>query len=98
MVLLKFTSPHWDPHAKTMGYFHLADVWVSGQEVHVEGDGSVFSTTIPVVEPESGVRLTFEEDPERWARSLPTAYRSGDLLVSAIVYEHAGMPVPGALA
>lgn len=98
MVLLKFAAPVWDPTAKTMEYRNLADVWVSGQEVHVEGDGSVFSVSIPVVEPESGERLTFEADPERWARALPTAYRSGDLVVRAIVYEHADMPARAAHA
>jgi hypothetical protein len=98
VVLLKFASPHWDSLAQTMEYQHVADVWVNGHEVHVEGDGSVFSTSIPVVEPESGERLTFEANPERWARALPTAYRSGDLLVSAIVYEHAGVPAPAAHA
>ena len=92
MVYLKFASPHWDPVLKRMDFQHLADVWVNGQDVHVEGDGSVFSTSVPVVEPESGERLTFEADPERWARALPTAYRSGDLLVSVIVRDYAGMP------
>ena len=92
MVYLKFASPHWDPVLQRMDFQHLADVWVNGQDVHIEGDGSVFSTSIPVVEPESGERLTFEADPERWARALPTAYRSGDLLVSVIVRDYAGMP------
>ena len=95
-MFLKFATPLWDSLAQTMEYQHVADVWVNGQEVHVEGDSSVFSTSIPVVEPESGERLTFEADPERWARALPTAYRSGDLLVSAMVYEYAGVPVPAA--
>jgi hypothetical protein len=87
-----------EPPPTEDGFLHLADVWVNGREVHVEGDGSVFSTSIPVVEPESGERLTFDADPERWAKALPTAYRSGDLLVSVLVGDYAGMPAREARA
>ena|SRR2546430_8973001 len=92
MVSLKFAIPRWDPDARRMEYRPVAEVWVNGPAVHIEGDASVFDTAIPLIEPGTGERLTFEPDPERWARALPSAYRSGQLEVTAFV--HADSPVP----
>ena len=33
---------------------------------------------------ESGQTATFDADPERWARNLPNAFRSGDLVCEVI--------------
>ncbi|MDE3102667.1 MAG: hypothetical protein KGJ98_10580 [Chloroflexota bacterium] len=84
MVHLSFAAPEWNETEHNLVFRHVADVWVAGRDVHVEGDASVFSTNIRVVEPETGALLTFDSDPERWARALPTAYRSGDLEVTAL--------------
>ena len=35
---------------------------------------------IEVVDVDTGQTLTFDADPERWARNLPQAFRSGDLV------------------
>ena len=61
----------------------LAVVIIHGHEVHIDGDERYFDTGVPVVDPETGHRLTFEEDPELWAKNLSYAYRSGDIEVSA---------------
>lgn len=85
MIRLTFASPQWNAGEGRIEFRRVADVWISGQEVHVEGDPSVFSTDVRVVEPQTGALLTFDADPERWARALPTAYRAGDLEVTALV-------------
>lgn len=36
---------------------------------------------IPALDPETGERVESKEDPVRWARLLPLAIRSGDLVV-----------------
>jgi hypothetical protein len=35
---------------------------------------------IEVLDIESGQTVTYDADPERWARNLPQAFRSGDLV------------------
>lgn len=89
MVKLSFVEPVWDPDAKRMEYRTLADVVIDGdaRTIQIVGDASVFSTEIPVIEPDTGARLTFAEHGERWARALPTAYRTGDLLVHVVAVE-----------
>ncbi len=89
MVKLSFVEPVWDPDAKRMEYRLLADVVIDAdaRSIQIVGDASVFSTDIPVVEPDTGERLTFAEHGERWARALPTAYRAGDLLVRVVGVE-----------
>ena len=62
--------------------FHLeVTVRVEGKEAGIAGNADYFSEDIPLVDPETGARLTFQSDPERWARNLPQAYRAGDIVV-----------------
>ena len=39
---------------------------------------------IEVIDLESGQSVTFDADPERWARNLPNSFRSGDLVCELI--------------
>lgn len=60
----------------------LAQFAVDGDGIHAEaGERTNVVATIPVIDPESGERVLSEEDPVRWARLLPLAFRSGDLAV-----------------
>jgi hypothetical protein len=69
---------------------------VEGHELDVvSSDPSWLDVDIPVVDAETGRSLGFEDDPEGWARRLPDAYRSGDLV--AVIVE-AGTPVQAAAA
>ncbi|HKZ15740.1 MAG TPA: hypothetical protein VJL81_18030 [Solirubrobacterales bacterium] len=59
----------------------LAQFSVDEAGIHPEaGDRCDVIAAIPVVDPETGDRLTSEADPLRWARLLPQALRSGDLV------------------
>lgn len=48
----------------------------------VSGDRSWLDLEIPILDAETGRSLRFEDDPEAWARRLPDAYRSGDVVVT----------------
>lgn len=56
-----------------------AEVRVDGREIEVIGDRSWVDFDIPIVDPETGQSVRFEDDPETWARHLPDAYRTGDV-------------------
>jgi hypothetical protein len=47
----------------------------------VSGDRGVVDFTMPVVSLRTHDQVSFEDDPEEWARSLPTAFRTGDVMV-----------------
>lgn len=59
----------------------LAQFSADESGIHREAGGRVdVIAAIPVVDPETGDRLTSTDDPVRWAQLLPQALRSGDLV------------------
>jgi len=67
--------------------------WQPLGDLIVEDDGSHHGERIErfglrkaLLDPETRSRVLFTEEPERWVRLLPTAYRTGDLTV-AILYD-----------
>lgn len=59
----------------------VAVLRVDGTHFEVEGDQDFAEVRdIEVLDVESGQTVTYDADPERWARNLPHAFRSGDLV------------------
>ena len=59
----------------------VATLYVEGTQLHLDGDQSFTEVRdIEVLDLDSGQTVTFDADPERWARNLPQAFRSGDLV------------------
>ena len=70
----------------------VASLQIDGTHVEIHGDPDFAEVRdIEVLDVETGQSVTFDADPERWARNLPQAFRSGDL-VCAIVSDSAGAP------
>lgn len=62
----------------------IAELLADRNEVTISGrHADWINLDISIVDPESAERVTRGVDPERWARLLPLAYRSGDLNVDA---------------
>jgi hypothetical protein len=56
-------------------------VRVGGAHFEIEGDQDFGETRdIEVLDVATGQSVTFDADPERWARNLPQALRNGDLV------------------
>jgi hypothetical protein len=68
-------EPEWHP---------LVRLRVDLHDFQVEGDGKVLDFDMPVVSLRTGDQVRFEDDHEEWARSLPTAYRTGDVIVNVL--------------
>jgi hypothetical protein len=62
----------------------LARLRVDGVDVRVEGDERSIDFGMPVASLRTGERLRFEDDREEWARSLQTAFRTGDVIVRVL--------------
>jgi hypothetical protein len=79
MVEIQFTVPN--RHHGDLEWEVVATVRIDGLRLEVEGDQDFAEVRdIEVLDVETGQSLTFDADPERWARNLPQAFRSGDLV------------------
>jgi hypothetical protein len=68
----------------------VATLRIDGTHMELDGDQDFIEVRdIEVLDVETGQSVTFDADPERWARNLPQAFRSGDL-VCEVVGESAG--------
>lgn len=55
-----------------------------GRPPEIKGDPALLDLHMPVVSLRSGDSIRFDDAPEDWARSLPLAYRAGDLIAAVI--------------
>lgn len=79
MIEIQFTVPN--RHHGDLEWAVVATLRVDGFHLEVEGDQEFAEVRdIEVLDIETGQSLTFDADPERWARNLPQAFRSGDLV------------------
>jgi hypothetical protein len=84
MVRVTFSAPHYDSQRKAVDYVVQAELIVDGHEHSSTGEVRWIDLSIPVIDPATGRQLVFEDDPEAWARLLPTAYRSGDIVLEVV--------------
>lgn|SRR6185295_4048477 len=86
MIHLRFTTASFDRDANEWQKTVHAELFAEGDhDLRVEGpDAEWIDVDLAVIEPESGDRLTREDGAERWARALPTAFRSGHLAVEEV--------------
>jgi hypothetical protein len=79
MIEITFSVPR--RHGGHVEWEVVATLYVEGTQLHIEGDQSFAEVRdIEVLDLDSGQTVTFDADPERWARNLPQAFRSGDLV------------------
>ena len=73
-----------DQHGDEVAWEPLAHLRVDGDDYEVDDDQGVIDLRIALVSLRTGTEVRFEDDHEEWARSLPTAFRSGDLIVRVL--------------
>jgi len=94
MLEVEIRTPLYDEEAGQVKWRVLALVRADGDDLTIyrQDESEVISTEMPVIDAATGSRVTAAEDPERWVRNLPDAYRSGDLV--AIVLTDTDAPAP----
>jgi hypothetical protein len=79
MIEITFTAPR--RHDGVFEWELIAVLHIAGTHLEVEGDQDFAEVgDIELLDVNTGQTVTFDADPERWARNLPQAFRSGDLL------------------
>jgi hypothetical protein len=82
MIEVHITTYEFDPDHESWVEVPVAELVADGQEVTLSGPHADWiSLDISIVDPETGERITRDDDVERWARLLPFAYRNGDLSI-----------------
>jgi hypothetical protein len=77
----------------------VATLRIDGTHMELEGDPDFIDVRdIEVLDVETGQSVTFDADPERWARNLPQAFRSGDLVCEVVGESAQARRASGAIA
>ena len=94
MVDVEIRRPYFDEESQTIKWQLRAIVRATGDGVRVSavGDDAPCVLTDPVLEGSTGQMVDSASEPERWARSLADAYRSGDL-VAVVVHDDSPVDV-----
>ena len=83
MIEIRFTTPRRRGHE--LDWDVVAIVRVEGNHFEIEGDQDFAEIRdIAVLDVVSGQSVSFDADPEWWARNLPQAFRSGDLVCEVV--------------
>lgn len=73
-----------EQHGDEVTWEPLAQLRVDGGDYDIADDHGVIDLRMPLVSLRTGGEVRFEDDHEEWARSLPTAFRTGDLIVRVL--------------
>jgi hypothetical protein len=93
MIEISFSAPR--RQDGELEWERVAVLRVDGTHFEIQGDQAYAEVRdIEVLDVESGQTVTYDADPERWARNLPYAFRSGDL-VCHVTGDDASAAVPG---
>jgi len=88
MIQARFSTYELDPDRDEWVAQPVAELLAGPEEVTLSGPRAEWvDLDISILDPETGERVTRGQDPERWARLLPLAYRSGDISVEAAEVE-----------
>jgi hypothetical protein len=92
MVALEIRSPQFDRDRETVDWEAVAWLRVTGNDYDLEDPSNVVDLSLPVLNLRTSRKLSFADEPEEWARNLPTAYR-GPELIAVIVDDDNPVPV-----
>jgi len=96
MIEIQFSAPR--RHDGRLEWPVVATLRVDGVHLEIDGDQDFAEVRdIEVLDVDSGQTVTFDADPERWARNLPQAFRSGDLVCEVIADSAGAVHASGAV-
>jgi hypothetical protein len=85
MVAVEIRTPVYDEESNEVTWHGRAIVRADGTALDIYGDSDVIDQDVSVVDIGTGKPIRGTDDPEAWARSLPCAYRSGDLIAVVLL-------------
>jgi hypothetical protein len=75
MIAVELRTPTGD-----RAYETVASIRIQDGHAEFTGRRELFALDVAVLDEHAGERVRYQDDPERWARNLRTAYRTGQLV------------------
>jgi len=92
MIHAQLQQSRHDPETQEFDWEPLAELVVEDDGSHHGEHVERFGLRKAMLDPNTRSRVLFAEEPERWVRLLPTAYRSGDVTVAILHDDHPHQP------
>lgn len=86
MLRIVISRSVYDRTSRSFGRSPVATFEVDGNALRLVAGDPTFPDprNIVLIDPVSGEDLTFDENPNLWARELPTAFHHGDLIAETV--------------
>ena|ERR1700704_3847676 len=86
MVVVEIRSPVYDEESSQIKWPGRTLVKTDGAKIEVYGEADLVAVDeLAVRDLKTGKQLLSQDDPELWARNLPSAYRAGDLVAVVVI-------------
>jgi hypothetical protein len=85
MVVVEIRTPIYNEESSQIEWQPRTIVRADGSDLTFIGEQGVVSEDVAILDAATGRSLHGFDDPETWARNLPSAYRSGDLVAVVLV-------------
>ena len=85
MVEVEIRSPVFNEETGSIEWRERVLVRAEGQNIDFWGDRDVVDPAMPVLSKRTGRTIIAVDDCEDWARNLPFAFRSGDVVAAVLV-------------
>ena len=85
MVEVEIRSPVYDEEEGRIAWRALALVRADGDELSIYQEKPVIDVAMRVLDVATGKSVSAADEPKAWVRSLPFAYRAGDLVAVLLV-------------
>jgi hypothetical protein len=82
MVRVDICRPRFGSHDAS--WEPIASLSVNGAEIELHDPDHVVDRELSVIDPDGGRTIRLEDDPEGWARHLPSTYRGPELLAVVV--------------
>jgi hypothetical protein len=88
MIHAQLQKSRYDEETQEFSWEPLAELVVEDDGSHRGEHVERFGLRKALMDPEARERVLFADEPERWVRLLPTAYRTGDVAVAILHDDH----------
>lgn len=88
MIHAQLQKSEYNEHSSAFSCEPLANLIVEDDGSHHGEHVERFGLSKAVLDPETHERVRFHEEPDRWLRLLPSAYRGGDLAIAILHDDH----------
>ncbi len=87
MVVVEIRAPVYDEEVGAIRWHGCGLVRADGDDLDIfcSAGEPVIDANLTIIDPATNRRISGDDDPEAWARNLPSAFRHGDLVAVIVI-------------